>query len=315
MNGVRNASQANLKQTRGALPKELKRNYMVYLMAFPGLLALLIFCYIPIFGIIIAFEKYSPAKGVFGSPWIGMSNFMKFFGSPYFLRCLKNTVGISLYNLALGFPAPIILALLLNELRCSLFKRTVQTVTYIPHFISMVVIAGIIIDFTASDGVINDLLSLLGFERPNLLMRPELFKTIFVLSEVWQGVGWGSIIYMAALTNIDSSLYEAAMIDGANRWKQTLHVTIPGIVPTIVTLFILQLGQIMSLGYEKIILIYNPTTLEAAETISTYVYSKGLVDMDYSYATAVGLFNSVINLGLVLAANKLSRKLTGVGLW
>ncbi len=310
-----NTSQIKLKRKNETFGAEMKKNYMVYLMAIPGLLALFIFCYMPIFGLIIAFKKYSPAQGVFGSQWVGLNNFAKFFGSPYFARCLKNTLGISLYNLALGFPAPIILALLLNELRCSLFKRTVQTVTYIPHFISMVVIAGIIIDFTSSDGVINVILSFFGFERTNLLMRPELFKTIFVLSEIWQSVGWSSIIYMAALTNIDSSLYEATMIDGANRWKQTLHVTIPGIVPTIVTLFILQLGQIMSLGYEKIILIYNPTILETAETISTYVYSKGLVDMDYSYATAVGLFNSVINLVLVLGANKLSRKLTGAGLW
>ena len=215
----------------------------------------------------------------------------------------------------MGFPLPVILALLLNELKSNTYKRCVQTVTYIPHFVSVVVISGMIIDFCASDGLISDVLAVFGVERSNLLMKAPLFKTIYVLSDIWQGTGWASIVYLAALTAIDSSLYEAAMLDGAGRFKQTLHVTIPGIIPTVVTMLILRVGAIMSVGAEKIILLYNPTTYETAETISSYVYQMGLVNMNFSFSTAVGLFNSVINLILLVLTNIISKKTTEVGLW
>lgn len=294
---------------------EMKKNWPVYLMAVPGIILLIVFCYLPMAGVIVAFEDYSPALGMLKSPWVGLENFKRFFESPYFIRCIKNTFGISIYSIIVGFPAPIILALLLNELKSKSFKKCVQTVTYIPHFISMVVIAGMIIEFSSTKGIFNDILALFGVERSNLLMRPELFKSIYVFSDVWQGAGWNAIVYIAALTAIDSSLYEAAVMDGAGRWKQTLHVTIPGILPTIVTLLILRLGSIMTVGYEKIILLANAATLSEAETISSYVYTKGLKDMDFSYSTAVGLFNSVINLVLLFVTNKISVKTTDVGLW
>lgn len=308
------AAVGKIKKKDGFV-REILKNWMAYLMALPGLLLLLVFCYLPMCGVIVAFKDYSPARGIFGSDWVGVEQFTQFFQSPYFVRCLKNTLGISIYTLVVTFPMAIMLALLLNELKSNLYKRCVQTITYIPHFISTVVIAGIIIDFTASDGVINDIIAFFGFERTNLLMRPELFKTIYVISALWQSLGWSSIVYLAALTAIDASLYEAAMLDGAGRFKQTIHVTIPGIIPTIVTMLILNIGGLMGVGYEKIILLYNPTTYETAETISTYVYQKGLVDMNFSYSTAIGLFNSVINLILLLATNTISKKFTEVGLW
>ena len=312
---MKSLEKTKTKNISGGFVSEMQKNWQIYLMSLPGLLLLLIFCYIPMFGVLVAFQKYYPALGIFGSKWIGFDNFIKFFKSPYLERVMKNTLGISVYSIVAGFPAPIILALLLNELRCTAYKRLVQTVTYIPHFISIVVIAGIIIDFAKIGGVLNDVLALFGIERTNLLMRPELFKTIYVFSDIWQGIGWGSIVYLAALTAIDSSLYEAAMLDGAGRFKQAIHVTIPGILPTIVTLLIIRLGSIMSVGFEKIILLYNASTYETAETISTYVYQKGLVDMDFGYSTAVGLFNSVINLVLLIITNKISVKYTEVGLW
>lgn len=306
---------AQALSNKGGFVREIKKNRTAYLMALPGLLALFIFCYLPMAGIVVAFENYSPARGIFGSDWVGFKHFINFFNSPYFVRTLKNTLGLSVYSLVLGFPLPIILALLLNELKSEKYKRCVQTITYIPHFVSVVVISGIIIDFCASDGLINDILAIFGVERTNLLMRAPLFKTIYVLSDIWQGTGWASIVYLAALTAIDSSLYEAAMLDGAGRFKQTLHVTIPGIIPTIVTMLILRVGAIMSVGAEKIILLYNPTTYETAETISSYVYQMGLVNMNFSFSTAVGLFNSVINLVLLVVTNVISKKTTEVGLW
>lgn len=295
--------------------REITKNRTAYLMALPGLLALFIFSYLPMAGIIVAFENYSPARGIFASDWVGFKHFINFFNSPYFMRTLTNTLGLSVYSLVFGFPLAIILALLLNELKSEKYKRCVQTITYIPHFVSVVVISGMIIDFCASDGLLNDVLALFGVERSNLLMKPHLFKSIYVWSDIWQGTGWASIVYLAALTGIDGSLYEAAMLDGAGRFKQVIHVTIPGIVPTIVTMLIMRVGAIMSVGADKIILLYNPTTYETAETISSYVYQMGLVNMNFSFSTAVGLFNSVINLILLVATNIISKKTTEVGLW
>ena len=300
---------------KGGFLDEMSKNWPIYLMAVPGVALLFVFHYMPMFGVAVAFQDYSPGLGVFGSEWIGFTNFMRYFESPYFGRTMSNTIILSLYSIIVTFPAPIILALLLNEIKSNIYKRFAQTLTYVPFFISTVVIGGLLLNFSRIDGLFNVVLSFFGFEKQNLLMQPKLFKTIYVLSDLWQFTGWNSIVYLAALTSIDHSLYEAAMLDGAGRFKQAIHVTIPGIVPTIVTLFILKVGGLMSLGYEKIILIYNPSTYATAETIGTYVYTKGLKDMDYAYSTAVGLFQSVINLALLTITNKISVKLTDTGLW
>ena len=238
-----------------------------------------------------------------------------FFRDVYFTRILRNTIMISLKDLLFGFPAPIILALMINEVRQNWFKRVVQTVSYVPHFISMMVIAGLIMDFTARDGAINDLLAVFGVERRTMLLVPGLFQPLFIISEIWQKIGWGSIVYLGALTAIDPQLYEAASIDGTGRFGKIIHVTIPGILPTVIIMLILRLGSIMNVGYEKIILLYNPTVYETADVISSYAYRKGLQDMNYSYSTAVGLFNSVINFLLVIGANTISRKVGETSLW
>ncbi|WP_129723443.1 ABC transporter permease [Xylanivirga thermophila] len=295
--------------------KDFKRNKYIYLILLPVIAFYIIFHYIPMYGAVIAFKDFKPGLGIIGSPWAGIKYFKEFLGSYYFWRLVKNTFAISFYNLIFGFPAPIIFALLINEIANSTFKKTVQTVTYLPHFISTVIICGLIIDFTGSDGIINDLIVSLGGERSNLLTRPELFRTIYISSEIWTNLGWGSIIYLAALTNIDPSLYEAAIIDGANRWKQTIHITIPGIAPTIMILLILQIGSMMSVGWEKIILLYNPLTYETADVISSFVYRRGLINFDYSYSAAVGLFNSIVNFVLLISANTISKKVNDMSLW
>lgn len=297
------------------LKSDLRRNKTIYLMLIPVLLFYLIFEYGPLYGIQIAFKNYAVTKGIWSSPWAGFRNFEDFFQSYYFWRLLKNTLLLSFYDILFGFPAPIILALLLNEVRLKFFKHAVQTVTYLPHFISLVVIVGMIVDFTARDGLINQLLALLGIPAIPFLIKPEWFRTLYVSSDIWQGVGWGSIIYLAAITNIDPTQYEAARIDGAGRWKQMLHVTIPGILPTVVILFILRVGGLMSVGAEKIILMYNPTIFDTADVISTFVYRKGVLEMSYSYSAAVGLFNSIINFSMLILANSLSRRLSENKLW
>jgi len=267
------------------------------------------------YGATMAFKQFIPVKGISGSPWVGFAHFIDFFNSYYFERILVNTLLISLYSIVFGFPAPIILALLLNELRNKYFKGMVQTVTYLPHFISVVIISGLLIEFTSKSGLFNDIVVLLGGERENMLLQPGLFRTIFVGSGIWQELGWGSIIYLAALSGISPDLYEAAKMDGAGRWKQMIHVTLPGIKATIVILLILRLGQVMNVGFEKIILLYNPATYETADVISSFVYRKGLLEMNYSYSAAVGLFNSIINLIILLAANRFSKKVSGSGLF
>lgn len=311
----KNRTAVSKAGTAGIIARDFAMNRYVYLMLLPVLAYYLIFHYGPMYGAIIAFKEYVPAKGIFNSPWVGFEHFKSFFSSFYFVRILKNTVLLSFYSIVFEFPAPIILALLLNEIKSSAFKRTVQTVTYIPHFISVMVICGIIVDFTSRFGVINDIIAFLGGERSNLLMRPEMFRTIYVTTDVWQGIGWGTIIYLAALAGVDVEQYEAATIDGAGRWRQMRHVTLPGIAPTIVVMLILRMGKIMNVGFEKIILLYNPTTYETADVISTFVYRKGLLEFSYSYSAAVGLFNSVINFIFLIATNKISRKLNETSLW
>lgn len=297
------------------LKKDFFKNKYIYFLASFGVAYYFIFSYIPMYGIIIAFKNYSPTKGILESSWVGFSHFTDFFNSFYFWRLLRNTLLINVYELLFAFPAPIILALLLNEVKKVMFKRIVQTVTYLPHFVSIVVICGMIVDFSRTTGLFNKILTLFGVEAQNLLLDPSLFRTIFVGSGIWQGVGWGTIIYLAALTAIDTQLYDAATVDGANRWKRMWHVTLPGIMPTIVILLILQFGSMMNVGFEKIILLYNSQTYETADVISSFVYRRGILEANYSYSTAVSLFNSIINFLLLIAANKLSRKVNETSLW
>lgn len=294
---------------------DFKRNRALYLLVLPVLIFYIIFHYKPMYGAIIAFKDYSPGLGVAKSPWVGFANFARFFNGPYFWRLIRNTLLLSLYNLIFGFPAPIILALLLNEVRNKKFKSITQTVTYLPHFISMIVVTGMITNFCMSNGLFNDIIVLFGGERSPLLQNPNLYRTIYVVSGIWQEVGWGSIIYLSALSGVDAQLYEAASIDGAGKWKQLLHVTLPGISPTIITMLILKMGSLMSLGYEKTILLYNASTYETADIISSYIYRVGLLEQDWSYSTAIGLFNSVINCILLILTNRLSKKLSDTSLW
>lgn len=297
------------------LRKDMQRNWSLYMLAVPVVLFYALFCYKPMYGALIAFKDFSPGRGFFGSPWVGFEHFIRFFNSPYFYRLVRNTFLISFYNLLFGFPAPIILALLLNEVRHQTYKRAVQTITYLPHFISIIVIAGMITDFSLSTGLFNDIIVFLGGNRFPLLQAPKLYRTIYVASDIWQSVGWGTIIYLSSLSAIDPQLYEAAMIDGAGRFKQIIHVTLPSITPTIIILLILRIGHLLSIGYEKTILLYNPATYETADIISTYVYRVGLLEQNWSYSTAIGLFNSAINFALLLMANRISRRVSETSLW
>lgn len=298
------------------LRKDFKRYWGAYLLVLPIVLYYIVFYYIPMGGITLAFKRYSPAAGIWGSEWVGLEYFKQFFGSIYFGRVLKNTIVINIVTLMLGFPAPIVLALLLNEVKNQKFKKVVQTISYLPHFISLVILCGMIKLFVSDKGIVTQLLvQLFNFPELSLLSRKEYFVPVYAISNVWQGVGWGSILYLAALSGINHELYDAASIDGAGRWKQTLHVTLPGIAPTIITMLILRVGSMMSLGHEKIILLYNESIYETADVISSYVYRKGLLEAQWSFSTAVGLFNSVINFVLVMITNKISKKVADVGLW
>jgi putative aldouronate transport system permease protein len=292
-----------------------QRNYSLYLMVLPVIAFYIIFNYAPMYGAIIAFKNFKPHIGILGSPWVGLKNFIDFFNSFYFIRVLKNTLIISLTYLIFGFPAPIILALLINELKNRFVSRTIQTITYMPHFISLVVICGLIRDFTRDDGIINSFLSMFGWHPVTMLNKPELFVPVYVVSGIWQEIGWGSIIYLAAMMGIDPQLYEAAKIDGAGKFKQILHITIPGILPVIIILLILRIGQMLNVGFEKIILLYNPAIYQTSDVISSFVYRKGLQEFNWSYSAAVGLFNSAINFVLLISANKISKKLKGTSLW
>ena len=298
-----------------AVKKDFIRNKSLYLLVLPVVLFYLVFSYRPMYGAIIAFKNYTPALGILGSPWVACTHFIKFFSSPYFFRLITNTILLSVFTLIFGFPAPIILALLLNEVKNKRFKSLTQTVTYLPHFISLVVVIGMITDFSMSTGLFNDIIVFFGGHRSPLLQNPKLYRPIYILSGIWQEVGWGSIIYLAALANIDEQLYEAAMIDGAGKFKQLLNVTLPGILPTIIILLILRMGSLLNVGYEKTILLYNPATYETADIISSYVYRIGLLQMNWSYSTAVNLFNSIINFTLLILTNKLSKRYSETSLW
>lgn len=295
--------------------RDFKLNKYVYLMLVPVVAYYIVFYYVPMYGVQIAFKDFSPGLGILDSPWVGFRHFQDFFHSYYFWRLLRNTLLLSLYELIFAFPASIILALLLNELRNAAFKRAVQTITYMPHFISIVVISGMLVDFLARDGLINNILSWFGVEPIAFLRESGWFRTIYISSGIWQNVGWGSIIYLSAMSGIDPSLYEAARVDGASRWKQTLHITIPGIMPTIIILLILQIGHFMTVGTDKILLLYNSSTYETADVIGTFVYRKGILESDFSYSSAVGLFNAVINFTLLVLANAVSRRTSETKLW
>ena len=297
------------------LRKDWLRNWSLYVLVLPVLVFYILFHYKPMYGAIIAFKDYTPGLGIEESPWVGWANFARFFKSVYFVRLIKNTILLSIYSLIFGFPAPIILALLLNEVRNKKFKSFTQTITYLPHFISLIVVTGMLTDFCLTSGLFNDIIVLLGGERIPLLQEPGLYRTIYVASGIWQEIGWGSIIYLSALAGVDSQLYEAAQIDGAGKWKQLIHVTLPAIMPTIIIMLILKMGTLMNLGYEKTILLYNPSTYETADIISSYIYRVGLLEQDWSYSTAIGLFNSVINFGLLLVTNKISRRFSETSLW
>ncbi len=295
--------------------KEAAKYKHIYIILLPTILFYLVFCYAPMFGTIIAFQRFSITKGILGSRFVGLQNFVDFLSNYKFWQLIKNTLSINILGLIFGFPAPIIFALLLNELKNEKFKKTVQTITYIPHFISVVVISSLILTFLSTDGLINSIMGIFGKESIAFMTEPKYFYGIYVASTIWQELGWESIIYIAALSSIDVGLYEAAKIDGAGRFKQVLHVSIPGLMPTIIILLIMRIGQMLSLGYEKIMLLYNPSIYETADVISTYVYRRGLLNGEYSYSSAVGLFNCVINFILLISANSISKKASGTGLW
>ncbi len=297
------------------LKADFSRNYALYILIIPVILYYIVFLYKPMYGALIAFQDFHPVKGVSGSPWVGFLHYQRFFANPDFVRIFRNTLTISISSIIFGFPAPIILALLFNELKNQKFKSIAQTVSYLPHFISLVVACGLIKTFVSEGGLIYNLVVTLGGPEQSLLSRAECFVPIYVLSGIWQEIGWGSIIYLAALSGIDQELYEAARIDGANKWKQVWHITIPGILPTIIIMLILRLGSVMSVGYEKVILLYNSLIYETSDIISSYVYRVGLGSQQWSYSSAVGLLNSVINFIIVVTTNKISAKVSDTSLW
>ncbi|OUS77780.1 sugar ABC transporter permease [Paenibacillus sp. MY03] len=307
MNGIR----------RRPFLKRLDDSKYLLLLFLPAALFYLIFEYAPMFGIVVAFKDYNTFAGVWASDWVGFKYFKIFlFENPDFLVLLRNTFLIGVYSLVWGFPAPIILALLLNELRSSIFKRTVQTVSYLPHFVSNVVIVSMITMFLSPDGgLVNKIIGIFGADPVYFLSKSEFFRTIYVSSGIWQGVGWGTIIYLAALTAVDPHLYEAAELDGAGRWKRMLHVSIPGIVPVIIILLILNIGGLLGTGFEKVFLLYNPMVYETGDIFSTYTYRVGLLQGNFSYATAIGVFNGVVGFILIVATNRLAKRTQETSLW
>lgn len=304
------------KQSFGyRVKRDFKLNRVVYFIALLCLSYYFIFLYAPMGGILIAFKNYKPLAGIFGSPWVGFRYFEQFFSSYFVVRLIRNTFLINVYDLLFGFSAPIILALLFSELTSNKLKRVVQTVTYLPHFISQVVIVGILINFLAGDGLFNQIIKMMGGESVMFLQNPAYFRTIYVGSGIWQSVGYGTILYLAALSSIDTQLIDAAAIDGCNRFKRVWHVTLPGITPIIIIMLILRMGNMMNVGFEKVILLYNPSVYETADVISSFVYRYGLLEGNFSYSAAVGLFNSVINFTLLVVVNFISKRVSEISLW
>lgn len=298
-----------------ALIRNIKQHWELYLLILPGILYFAIFKYAPMYGIQIAFRDYYPGMGYLEADWVGFDNFMRFFKSHQFINALTNTLSISLLQLVLGFPLPIILALMLNSLRSNKLKKGLQTISYAPHFISSVCMAGIILAFTSEHGIISEMAATVSGESVSLLSEPSLFKWIYVLSHVWKDAGWGSVMYIAALSSVDLALYEAADVDGASKLQKIWYVDLPSILPTVVIMLILKCGHILSIGYEEILMLQNPLNLPRSQVISTYSYQVGLLQYDYSYSTAVGMFNSVVNLVLLVTVNYISRKVNETSLW
>jgi putative aldouronate transport system permease protein len=295
--------------------KKILSNYQLYLFLLPALVYFIVFHYVPMYGILIAFKDFVATKGIMGSPWVGFKHFERFFESYQFWSLIKNTLGLSVIQLIVGFPLPIFLALMMNQIRSDKYKRFVQTVVYAPHFISVVVLAGMIYVFFSNNGLINNLILIFGGDPISFMAKPDWFKPLYIASGVWQETGWAAIIYLAALAGVSPELHEAAVMDGANKWQRIFHVDIPAIMPTAVILLILNVGNIMNIGFEKAYLLQTPMNQPAAEIIPTYVYKMGLQQAQYSFAAAVGLFNSVINLVLLVLVNKFAKKLSGTGLW
>lgn len=287
----------------------------IILMALPAFLIVLIFNYFPMYGILIAFKNYSPARGIMGSEWVGFQHFVDFFNNPMAVRILKNTLLLGVYTLIWSFPAPIILAFLFNELKYMRFKKIVQTVSYFPHFISVVVVAGMLKEFCSRDGLFNNILSFFGREPVMFLLKPEYFRTIFIASGIWQSVGFGSIIYLAALSGVDPTLYDVADIDGANRWHKIRHVSWPAIKPTTIILLIFSVGGILGTDFQKVLLLYSPETYSVADVIGTYVYREGLLGARFEYTTAIGLFMSIISFIILYITNLISRNVSETSLW
>jgi putative aldouronate transport system permease protein len=297
------------------LARDFALNKYKYLLMAPVLIYFALFVYKPMYGLIIAFKDYRPNLGFSRSHWVGLKHFIAFFNDVYFFRLMRNTLSISFLSILFGFPAPILLALLLNEISNVHFKKTVQTITYMPYFISLVVVSSLIRTYTASNGIFSQIAVLFGGTGKNYLMYPQYFYPIYVISDIWQHIGWNSIIYLAALTGIDQEQYEAARIDGAGRLRRMLHITLPNLLPTIMVLFILRMGGVLNVGFEKIILLYNEGIYDVADVISTYVYRRGIMEASFSYASAVGLFNSLVNVLFLVTANALSKKFTESGLF
>lgn len=309
------ADRAAYVPQRKSLIPYMRQNKWLYLFLIPGFLYLFVFKYIPMFGIVIAFKDFSLVRGIWASKWIGLENFEYLFQSKEFYKVFRNSILLSVYQIIFEFPAPILLAVMLNEVRSLLFKRISQTILYLPHFISWVVLAGMIMNFLSpSTGAVNYIIKELGGEPVNFLLKPEYFRSIIISAETWKGVGWGTIIYLAAMTGIDPTLYESARIDGANRFQQIRYITIPGIAGTIIVLLILRLGNILDNGFEQVFLLYNPMTYDVADVFETYTYRIGLIDGRMSFAAAVGLFKAAVGLILIVAANRISR-LFGKQIW
>lgn len=304
------------KKSLAGFGKNIRRDKALLIIIAPVIIYFIVFHYLPMCGIVIAFKKFVPGNGLFSGDWVGFKNFSTFFNSVYFGRLMKNTLLLSIYGLLWGFPVPILFALFINELKNGWYKRLVQTVSYLPHFISVVVIVGMLVNFlSVQDGVVNVVIRSMGYEPVAFMNESRYFRTLYIGSGIWQEFGWNSIIYLAALSSIDPQLYEASRIDGAGRFRQLLSITLPGIMPTIIILFILSLGSLMSVGYEKIILMYNPATYDTADVIATYTYRRGILGGDYSFGTAVGLFNSAINFLLLMVFNSISKRISQVSLW
>jgi putative aldouronate transport system permease protein len=305
-----------MKRLRNVCGREIGKYMQLYILLIPAVVYVFIFSYVPLYGLQIAFKEFRPSLGIWGSPWSGLNHFSRFVQYPFFKTIIWNTLSINLYSLAVEFPAPILLALLINEVKNRNFKKLVQMITYAPHFVSTVVVCGMILLFTNSDtGMINHIIASIGFERVEFLSEARWFKSVYVLSGLWQHVGWNTIIYLAVLSGVSPELVEAAKIDGANRLRIIIHVNLPHIVPTVIILLILRCGSLISLGFEKVWLLQNPLNLDTSEVISTYIYKVGLMGAQFSYSTAIGLFNTVVNLVLLVIVNTLSARLSETSLW